>query len=402
MPRAPAHITEAWLNNFSASDLLGAKETTVAADKLKSVKRTRLSESADVRRKAGLLQYGLVVAVMLVVSVLNIVLNPVVGVHATALIYLLAVVLLGLFVQRGPILLAASLSAVVWDYFFLPPVFAFRVSHFEDALLLVMYFLVAIILGQLTTRIRAQQEAERNAQLIAESERLGKSLMDSMTHEIRTPIAAIKSATGNLLQFQDIPLSGSQKAMVAEIHEAIERLNRLVGNVLDVTRLDSGHFRPKISSCDVRDLVQVVVKETKKELAEHPLTIEIAPNVPLVAPMDFVLTQQALMILLSNAAFHTPPKTAVLLRVWRQAEELVFEVSDHGPGISEESLPRVFEKFYRAPNARAGGTGLGLSLAKGFVEAQNGRIEARNASNGGAVFTIRLPLEPKEPDEWRS
>jgi two-component system sensor histidine kinase KdpD len=395
MPRAPAHITEAWLNNFSASDLLGAKETTVAADKLKSVKRTRLSESADVRRKAGLLQYGLVVAVMLVVSVLNIVLNPVVGVHATALIYLLAVVLLGLFVQRGPILLAASLSAVVWDYFFLPPVFAFRVSHFEDALLLVMYFLVAIILGQLTTRIRAQQEAERNAQLIAESERLGKSLMDSMTHEIRTPIAAIKSATGNLLQFQDIPLSGSQKAMVAEIHEAIERLNRLVGNVLDVTRLDSGHFRPKISSCDVRDLVQVVVKETKKELAEHPLTIEIAPNVPLVAPMDFVLTQQALMILLSNAAFHTPPKTAVLLRVWRQAEELVFEVSDHGPGISEESLPRVFEKFYRAPNARAGGTGLGLSLAKGFVEAQNGRIEARNASNGGAVFTIRLPLEPK-------
>jgi two-component system, OmpR family, sensor histidine kinase KdpD len=395
MPRAPAHITEAWLNNFSASDLLGAKETTVAVDKLKSVKGTRLSQSADVRRKAGLLQYGLVVAVMLVVSVLNIVLNRVVGVHATALIYLLAVVLLGLFVQRGPILLAASLSAVVWDYFFLPPVFAFRVSHFEDVLLLVMYFLVAIILGQLTTRIRAQQEAERNAQLIAESERLGKSLMDSMTHEIRTPIAAIKSATGNLLQFQDIPLSGPQKAMVAEIHEAIERLNRLVGNVLDVTRLDSGHFRPKISSCDVRDLIQVVVKETKKELAEHPLTIEIAPNVPLVAPMDFVLTQQALMILLSNAAFHTPPKTAVLLRVWRQAGELVFEVSDHGPGISEESLPRVFEKFYRAPNARAGGTGLGLSLAKGFVEAQNGQIEARNASNGGAVFTIRLPLEPK-------
>jgi two-component system sensor histidine kinase KdpD len=293
MPRAPAHITEAWLNSFSASDLLGMKETTAAAEKLRTVKRSRQSESPNARRNAGLLQYGLVVAVMLLISVLNIVLNPIVGVHATALIYLLAVVLLGLFVQRGPILLAASLSALVWDYFFLPPVFAFRVSHFEDALLLVMYFLVAIILGQLTTRIRAQQEAERKAQLIAESERLGKSLMDSMTHEIRTPIAAIKSATGNLLEFQDVPLSGSQKAMVAEIHEAIERLNRLVGNVLDVTRLDSGHFSAKISSCDVRDLVQVVVKETKKELAEHPLTIEISPNVPLVAPMDFVLTQQA-------------------------------------------------------------------------------------------------------------
>jgi len=384
------------LQCFSARDFLLAKEARICAADVAGRKRRRQGELPGVGKgKRTLLQYGIVVAVMLVVSVLNIILNPIVGVHATALIYLLAVVLLGLFVQRGPILLAASLSAVVWDYFFLPPVFAFRVSHFEDALLLLMYFLVAIILGQLTTRIRTQQEAERNAQLFAESERLGKSLMDSMTHEIRTPIAAIKSATGNLLEFQDIPLSGSQKAMVSEIHEAIERLNRLVGNVLDVTRLDSGHFRAKISSCDVRDLVQVVVKETKKELAERPLTIEIAPNVPLVAPMDFVLTQQALMTLLSNAAFHTPPKTSVLLRVWPQAEELVFEVSDDGPGILEESLPRLFEKFYRAPNARAGGTGLGLSLAKGFVEAQNGRIEAKNASNGGAVFTIRLPLEPK-------
>ena len=247
MPRAPAQITEAWLNSFSANDLLRVKETrTAAADNTKSLKRTRQSETPNARRNTGLLQYGLVVVVMLAVSVLNIVLNPIVGVHATALVYLLAVVLLGLFAQRGPILLAASLSAVVWDYFFLPPVFAFRVSHFEDALLLGMYFIVAIILGQLTTRIRAQQEAEREAKLIAESERLGKSLLDSITHEIRTPIAAIKSAVGNMTEFQDVPLSNSQKTMISEILEAIERLNRLVGNVLDVTRLDSGHFRPKI------------------------------------------------------------------------------------------------------------------------------------------------------------
>jgi two-component system sensor histidine kinase KdpD len=244
----------------------------------------------------------------------------------------------------------------------------------------------------LTTRIRAQQEAEREAKLIAESERLGKNLLDSMTHEIRTPIAAIKSAAGNLTEFQDVPLSNSQNAMISEIHEAIERLNRLVGNVLDVTRLDSGHFRPKISSCDVRDLVQVAVKETKKELAEHSLAIDIESNVPLVAPLDFVLTQQAVMILLSNAAFHTPARTPVSLVVRREAKQLVVEVSDRGPGILEESLPRVFEKFYRAPNAKAGGTGLGLSLVKGFIEAQGGKVEARNAPNAGAVFTIRLPL----------
>lgn len=381
------------LHSFSAREFLRAKETCTSAADVAGRKRRWLCEFPGVgQEKQTFFQYGVVVAVMLVVSVLNIVLNPIVGVHATALIYLLAVVLLGLFVQRGPVLLAASLSAVVWDYFFLPPVFAFRVSHFEDALLLGMYFIVAIILGQLTTRIRAQQEAEREAKLIAESERLGKSLLDSMAHEIRTPIAAIKSAAGNLTEFQDIPLSNSQKSMLSEIHEAIERLNRLVGNVLDVTRLDSGHFSPKISSCDIRDLVQVVVKETKKELAEHPLTVQIEPNVPLLATLDFVLTQQALMILLSNAAFHTPPKTPISLHLRLQAKQLVIEVSDRGPGILEESLPRVFEKFYRAPNAKAGGTGLGLSLVKGFVEAQGGEVEARNAPNGGAIFTIRLPF----------
>lgn len=401
MTRARAQITELWLNSFAGRDPLRVRDARKpVVENPAGLKRSGQSELPRARERYRLLEYGIVVAAMLAVSVLNIILNPLVGVHATALIYLLAVVLLGLFVQRGPVLLAALLSAVVWDYFFLPPVFAFRVSHFEDALLLGMYFVVAITLGQLTTRIRAQQEAERNAQIIAESERLGKTLLDSVTHEIRTPIAAIKSAAGNLLEFQDVQLSGSQKAMVAEIHEAIERLNRLVGNVLDVTRLDSGHFRPKISSCDVRDLVQVAVKETRIDLAEHPLTVDVQPNVPLVAPMDFVLTQQAMMMLLSNAAFHTPPKTPVSLRVWREAQELLFEVSDSGPGISEESLPRVFEKFYRAPNAKAGGTGLGLSLVKGFVEAQGGRVDVRNVRSGGAAFTIRLRID--QPDEPNS
>jgi two-component system sensor histidine kinase KdpD len=142
--------------------------------------------------------------------------------------------------------------------------------------------------------------------------------------------------------------------------------------------------------------VQVIVKETKGELLEHVLTVDIDTTVPLVAPMDFVLTQQAVMILLSNAAFHTPPKTAIFLKVLWERDKIIFEVSDCGPGISEECLPRVFEKFYRAPNAKAGGMGLGLSLVKGFVEAQSGEVEVRNGRSGGAVFTIRLPLKPNE------
>ncbi len=487
-------------------------------------------------------QYLKATAVVALVSVLNYLLSPLIGVHAAALIFLLAVVGLALVVPRGPTLLAATLSAIVWDYFFLPPVFAFRVEHFEDGMLLAMYFIVALVLGQLTARNRAQEATERQREaratalyllsrelseavnleqivqkgvqqterafsaragirlaggphsinqrffppntlelgekeqalcdwvikngqpagkytdtlsgsdalyvpliagnhtlgalglrlsqefeptihqrnlldtfcqqiamaldrhrlqqesqrtkLLDESERLSKTLLNSMSHEIRTPLAAIKSATGNLVEFQESPWSEPQQAMIAEIQEATERLNRLVGNVLDATRLESGHVKPKIRPCDVRDLLQIVVRDTRKELAKHRLSVEPAPELPLV-PMDFVLMQQALVNLLSNAAFHTPPGTAVNLTARADRDMLQISVADNGPGIPPESLNRVFEKFYRAPAARAGGTGLGLSLVKGFIEAQGGQAYVMNRPEGGAIFTVRLPLGGK-------
>ena len=485
-------------------------------------------------------QYLKAATVVSLVTALNYVLSPVIGVHAAALIFLLAVVGLGLFVPRGATLLAAAMSAIVWDYFFLPPVFAFRVGSFEDGMLLAMYFIVAIVLGQLTARNRAQEATERQREarstalylltrelseainleeilhkaiqqterafnahagirladgphamnqrffppnlleiaekeqalsawvlkngqpagkfsetmeasdvlylpltmgeralgvlalrlsqafeptihqrnlldafcqqiamaldrhrlqhesertkLLAESERLSKTLLNSMSHEIRTPLAAIKSATGNLVEFQETPWSAPQQAMIGEIQEATERLNRLVGNVLDATRLESGHVKPKLSLCDVRDLLQVVVRDTRKDLAKHQFSLEVAPDLPLVR-MDFVLMQQVVANLLSNAAFHTPAGTAVRLKAWAIGNSLEISVTDDGPGIPEGSLPRVFEKFYRAPSARAGGTGLGLSLVKGFVEAQGGQVAAGNGPSGGATFTVRLPLE---------
>ena len=131
--------------------------------------------------------------------------------------------------------------------------------------------------------------------------------------------------------------------------------------------------------------------ETRKELARHPLTIEIAPDLPLVR-MDFELMVHALNNLLSNAAFHTPPGTEIRLSVKAVNGSMLLSVADRGPGIPPESMPHLFEKFYRAPNARTGGSGLGLSLVKGFVEAHGGQVQAENRAGGGAAFTISLPL----------
>jgi two-component system sensor histidine kinase KdpD len=184
--------------------------------------------------------------------------------------------------------------------------------------------------------------------------------------------------------------------MVGEIQEAARRLNRLVGNLLSMTRLESGHVKAKLDWCDVADLVHVTLKEIEKDLAQHKVTVGIAPGLPLVR-MDFVLMQQVLTNLLLNAAVHTPPGTAVRVNAGVEGETLALTVADNGPGLPSDALPLIFDKFYRAPAARAGGTGLGLAIVKGFVEAQGGQVKVENRPGGGAVFTIRLTITKSPP-----
>jgi two-component system sensor histidine kinase KdpD len=244
-------------------------------------------------------------------------------------------------------------------------------------------------------RHRLQEVSER-ARILAESDRLGQTLLNSMSHEIRTPIAAIQNATSNLAELKEGSWSEPERAMLTEIQEATERLNRLTGNMLDITRLESGHVQPKLNECDVSDLVHLAVAETEKLLARHKVAVNISAGLPMVR-MDFVLMHQAMMNLLSNTALHTPPGTEVQVSAGVVKGDLVIEVADCGPGMPPATMARAFEKFYRGPSAGTGGTGLGLSLVKGFVEAQGGAVTAGNRPDGGAVFTIRLPLARTAP-----
>jgi len=234
-------------------------------------------------------------------------------------------------------------------------------------------------------------DAAQQSRLAAESERLSKTLLDSISHEMRTPIAAITGAVSALGDAGLVAQPGFAVALLDEIKQAVGRLNRLVGNLLDIARVESGHVKPKMDWCDVGDLINVTVKSVRKELAEHPLETTISPQLPLMR-MDFVLMEQALTNLLLNAAFHTPAGTPIQLSARVQNDELALTVADRGPGIPPESLPRIFDKFYRAPGAQTGGTGLGLSIVKGFLEAQSGRVQAENRPEGGAAFTLWLPI----------
>jgi two-component system sensor histidine kinase KdpD len=235
-------------------------------------------------------------------------------------------------------------------------------------------------------------EYTKRSIVLAESERLYKTLFSSVSHELRTPVATIMGASENLMRDLSQASQQSNLDYAREIHVAAERLNRLVAHLLDMTRLESGMLQPKLDWCDVNDLIHGALKELEQELSQHAVSVSVQGDMPLLK-LDYGLMEQALINLLHNAAVHTPPGTSIRVEASADEKECVISVSDSGPGLPEEVLPKVFEKFYRAPDAKTGGTGLGLAIVKGFVEALGGTITASNRAKGGAEFVIRIPLQ---------
>ncbi len=239
-------------------------------------------------------------------------------------------------------------------------------------------------------RLRLDAESQK-AQLVAESERLSKALLNSISHELRTPIAAITAAATTLTSLKGPDSLEMDKTLAAEIQESAARLNRLVSNLLDMTRLESGNVKPRMEWCDMSDLIDVSLRHNERELSNHQMILSVARPLPLVKA-DFVLIEQVLNNLLLNAAAYTPSGTPVEVKASVINGEMAVSVVDRGPGLPPESLQHLFEKFYRVPGAPPGGTGLGLSIVKGLVEAHGGRVEVQNRPGGGAEFSFYLPV----------
>ena len=231
--------------------------------------------------------------------------------------------------------------------------------------------------------IQAAQQAER----MEEGEKLRRALLDSVSHELKTPIAVIRAAI-------DARDAGGDPYL-AEIDTASRRLQRIVDGLLQMTRLESSIIEPRLEWCDVHDIITAAREATGDTLRGREFTERITPDLPLVKT-DHSLLEQVLANVLHNAAAHTSPKTPVELTVARHPHGIEFTVRDHGKGIPKGEERRIFGKFYRAPGAPAGGTGLGLSIAKGFLRALGGEIVARNHPAGGAEFIIRLTAETME------
>jgi two-component system sensor histidine kinase KdpD len=457
------------------------------------------------------------------------------GYFSVSLLYLAGVVILGLFSGMGPILAAAALSALAWNFLFIEPLFTFRVGQTQDMLMIGMLFGTALITGRLAGKLREQARSEslreqrsgalyrltqaiadadneielvrnsavcvsdlfgaklavfatdeagglrrlrestfhlderelvvadwtyRNrrvagrftdtipasegfylpilsgdrcvgvmgvsapadselsvvqrilfesfagqlgpalereslraagerARMTAESERLQRSLLDSVSHELKTPLAVISGAAEQLTP-ETPPATAA--LLRDEIVDASRRLRRLVNNLLDMTRLESGVVRPVPDWCDPNDIVHAAIEATAELRKSHPTRVTLPEALPLVR-VDHGLVSQALINLLHNAAAHTPAGTEIFLEAGVDAVKGVFriEVYDTGPGLPEGFSEKAFSRFERGVPERAGGLGLGLSIVKGFVEAHGGTVTVSNRPEGGARFLLEFP-----------
>ncbi len=493
---------------------------------------------------SGLLSYWYLLWIIAAMAGINGILNPVIGYKAVGFIFLLTVLFISLFVPLGPIIFSAILSALVWDYFFIPPYKTFAIREPEDIIMGIAYFVVAVVTGILTHRTirwkrifqkrdeRTQtlyeivrvissesdkdkfiaetinrlgfvfdaqcsvllankdgklniaekfkgnlelgdqemavakysfvnnkpagwstdtlpyaeslflplrgasssvgvlvfrprrkvklvpeetnflntitrqlaigierellNEQSRESQRLQESERLHQTILNSISHEMRTPLTAIIGAS-SALQSEEISANKEmRKELADELAEASERLNFVVENLLDTSRLSSGTSKLKREWCDVKDIISISIEHSDKILKPYKIQLNIPANLPLVF-IDFHLFEQAISNLLRNSAFNAPPGSEISIVANALNDSLEIVISDQGPGIPEQSLNLIFERFYRIPGTPGGGVGLGLWLVKSIVELHGGKVTVANQAAGGACFSLHLPIE-KQPD----
>jgi len=259
--------------------------------------------------------------------------------------------------------------------------------------------LLDALLDQAAVAIERIQLAEDvdQVRLQAETERLRNALLTSVSHDLRTPLASIIGALTSLRTYGDLFDKASRDELVATAQDEAERLNRFVGNLLDMTRLESGGVMPKADPVDVGEVFGTVLRRTAGLLARHQVEMELAAALPMVS-VDSVLLEQVLFNLLDNAAKYAPTETRIDIRAEAAGRTLVIDILDEGPGIPAESLEAIFSKFTRLQQGdrRRAGTGLGLAICRGFVEAMGGTISAQNRSDrSGADFRIVLPTAPQ-------
>jgi two-component system sensor histidine kinase KdpD len=251
-------------------------------------------------------------------------------------------------------------------------------------------------------RARLADEAQQ-AQMQAETERLRNALLSSVSHDLRTPLTAITGAASTLLDSAETIDPSTRRELMQSIFDEGDRMNRLVRNLLDMTRLEAGTVQVHKEWQLIEEVIGSALTRVDVQLVGRPVQTHLPADLPLV-PLDAALIEQVLVNLLENAVKYTPPASSIEISAHASNNEIIVAVADRGPGLTPGDEERIFEKFYRARNGRAEataaerGVGLGLTICRGIIDAHGGRIWAENRADGGAVFRFALPLGANPPD----
>lgn len=337
-------------------------------------------------------QLLITVSVVCGVSALCYVLSIYLDYKVIAFILLLTVSIAAILFDIIPVFAAAILSALIWDYFFIPPHYTFHVGSTEDSILLLMYFVIAMVNAVLTYKIRQIEKIARAKEEKANTVKLYDTLLNSLSHELRTPIATIIGATDNLQSHNRNLTETNKEDLISEISKASFRLNQQVENLLSMSRLESGFLNPKRDWCDIIEVTYDSVKRIEENDISQKIVININPEIPFFK-LDKGMMEQIVYNLVNNATQYTNPDSRIDITAHAHADVLELIIEDNGKGFPPEEINNVFNKFYRLRNTKTGGTGLGLSIVKGFTEAMGGTVHLQNLREGGARFTINIAAQ---------
>lgn len=334
-------------------------------------------------------QYIICIGLVLAVSLISFFIKSYIGYKVVALLLLMTVSIQAMIFGILPVVVASVLSAILWNFFFIPPLFTFHIEKLEDALLFVMYFLIAMVNAVLTYKIRDVEKKAREKEEKDNIIMLYDTLFNSLSHELRTPISTIIGALDTLKENRLKLSEENQSELLKVIDNASIRLDREVENLLNMSRLESGMLKLNVDWCDVGEVINTAIR---KLFPGGNTSVQFSPaeNLPFFR-LDAGILEQIISNLIHNAIHHTPEGTLVILDVSHQDDACIITVTDNGQGFPENEIPLVFNKFYRLNSRKTGGSGLGLSIVKGFTEAHYGRVRIDNIETGGARIMVEIP-----------
>lgn len=342
---------------------------------------------------------------LIIVSFLGSVLQHSIAHTNLAMLYILVVVITAIRWGRGASIFSAILSVLIFDFFFVPPHFSLTVADTQYLIAFATLFVVAIVVSNLTLRAKEQAEEAKNreaytialynlsreAELLREAEKLHAAFLNSISHDLRTPLVTISGSLSSILQNSALN-ENNKKSLLETAYGESQRLNQLVSDLLDMTRIEAGVLQIRKKSVDVRDLIGTALKQLEISLKSFKVSINVPANLPEIE-VDFVLMMRTLVNILDNASKYSLERKEIDISAKVLGSFLEMAIHDRGIGVPPNDLELIFDKFYRVKQPRKfEGTGLGLSVCKGIVEAHNGNIWAENRTGGGNIIKIALPI----------